>query len=193
MLATTTEILHVLAISGPWLILPLSIAEGPIVTILAGLLAASGHLDWRVALGMVVLGDLIGDLLFYAMGRGSLGVWTGTRLGRWFGLSPEKTAALSGQMNNHATRLLLVGKWTHALGAVVLVAAGCARVPVARFLLVNLIGTIPKSAAFFLLGFFAGQHLHLLSGGLAYAPLLLVPLGAALIFIMLRCNRAPAG
>ena len=55
--------------------------------------------------------------------------------------------------------MLLIGKWTHSLGCVVLIGSGMLRVPLPRFILVNLLATVPKSAVLFGFGYFASRLL----------------------------------
>jgi membrane-associated protein len=135
---------------GSALILPMSVIEGPIVSVATGLLSSNGYFVWHWALFLLVCGDLIGDVIYYGIGRLGRGV------GR--GLSPGLRAALA----HNAGRILLIGKWTHSLGCVVLIGSGMVRVPLARFLLVNLIATTPKSALLFSIGYFIGNHFPLL-------------------------------
>lgn len=191
MAVSTADILRFLSSYGYLVILPLSVIEGPIVTVLAGILSAGSHLDWRWVLALVILGDLIGDLIYYALGR-----WSrvpAAALGRNYGLTETRTADLERRLNQNATRVLLIGKWTHAIGVFVLIAAGMARLPLFQFLLVNLIATLPKSLAFLLLGYFAGQYLTTISDALLYAPLLLLPVGAVTIVLFVKRARSAVG
>ena len=48
---------------------PIAIIEGPIISILAGVLIARGVMDPWVSYTLLVLGDLIGDGFYYAIGR----------------------------------------------------------------------------------------------------------------------------
>ncbi len=54
---------------GGALILPLAVIEGPVVSIVTGFLAAQGCFSWYWALILLVCGDLIGDIIYYAIGR----------------------------------------------------------------------------------------------------------------------------
>src|SRR5882724_2320301 len=47
----------------------LAVLEGPIATILAGVVVASRHLEFWGAYLTVTLGDLVGDAALYAVGR----------------------------------------------------------------------------------------------------------------------------
>src|ERR1700733_9703884 len=54
---------------GSALILPLAAIEGPVVTILTGILSARGYFQWYWALCLLVCADLIGDSAHYWVGR----------------------------------------------------------------------------------------------------------------------------
>ena len=69
------EIQHYLAIYGYAALLPLAIIEGPAVTVFAAFLAAQGVFDVVVVYAIVVLGDLVGDVLHYAVGRWAAARW----------------------------------------------------------------------------------------------------------------------
>ena len=69
------EIQHYLAIYGYAALLPLAIIEGPAVTVFAAFLAAQGVFDVVGVYAIVVLGDLIGDVLHYAVGRWAAARW----------------------------------------------------------------------------------------------------------------------
>ncbi len=162
---------------GSALILPLSIIEGPVVSVVTGLLSADGYFAWYWALPLLICGDLLGDLLYYGAGR----------LGRGMRrrVSPPLRLALAG----NATRILLIGKWTHSLGCLVLIGSGVMRVPLARFVLVNLVATVPKSGLLFGVGYFIGDQLPLLeSHSVAVAAGLGVAGLATMATILLRAD-----
>jgi membrane protein DedA with SNARE-associated domain len=176
---------------GYLLLLPLSILEGPIVTVLAGSITAAGFLDSWTVLGIVVLGDLIGDTVFYSLGR--WGTSFLLRYGGGIGLTPGKLAQLRLRFAARSRSTLVVGKLTHSIGALVLVAAGAARMNYLEFLLINLVTTIPKSAILLLVGYYLGQGLLHLTGSFAYLPLIMLLVGAVLIIVIFvrRETRSP--
>lgn len=135
---------------------PLALFEGPIVTVIAGYLASQSLLVlWQVIL-CVVLADIVGDTLLYWLGRKALSSMSN----RWrekMGLSDARIAGLVSAFDRNGTGMLVAGKLTHAAGFAVLAAAGAARMPFGRFLLVNLIATVPKSLALIGLGLLFGS------------------------------------
>jgi membrane protein DedA with SNARE-associated domain len=146
---------------GSALILPLSVIEGPVVSIVTGFLAAQGYFDWYWALPLLVAGDLVGDVICYWIGRAGLTRLTFAR--RRLGIGGALTPALQNQLRRNAARMLLVGKWTHSVGCLVLVGSGMLRLPLARFILINLAATVPKSALLFSFGYFAAEHYPLVA------------------------------
>jgi membrane protein DedA with SNARE-associated domain len=174
------------------LLLPVSIVEGPIVTVLAGALAAAGLLDAIAVYTIVVLGDLIGDSVCYAVGR-----WGSVQLvrygGRYLKLTPDRMAQLGAQFVDHGRKTLAIGKLTHSIGGLVLIAAGAARMPFIEFLLVNLVATLPKSLVLLFIGYFVGHSLIRWEGEFTYLTVLLLVVGLALIcwlYMGARSRRA---
>jgi len=147
---------HYLATYGYAALLPLAIVEGPVVTVLAAFLASRDILNVAIVYVIVVFGDLIGDVLHYAVGRWTLR-WLAVSRGRWSARLRRRVGALRAPIHSRAGRMLLFGKLTHSAGFAVLLAAGAARVPMARFLGYNLLGTLPKSLVLVLVGYCFGR------------------------------------
>ena len=168
---------------GGLLLLPLAVIEGPIVSVIAGFLSARGYLDWYWALSLLVCGDLIGDVIYYWIGRSGRAPLAG--LGRRF-MRAEPSAELTHGLRRNASRMLLIGKWTHSIGALVLMGAGMIRLNLAKFMLVNLAATLPKSGVLFGLGYFAWTYYPLLARHLLFGSVLLFLVGSAAILLILR-------
>jgi len=172
---------------GSVLILPLSIIEGPVVSAMTGFLSAQGYFAWYWAICLLVCGDLTGDLIYYWIGRTGVAPLSG--LGRRLGLRGAIAPELQRDLRENATKMLLAGKWTHSIGCFVLVGSGMLRLPLARFLVVNLLATLPKSAALFGLGYFAGDHIAFFERHAVLGTIGLAAAGAASIALILRQGR----
>jgi membrane-associated protein len=172
-----------LSTHGSALLLPLSVIGGSGGSSLAGALSAQGLFRWYWALGLLVCGDLIGDLIDYWVGRRGrvpLG-----RLGRGLGLGQAMSPRLHRDLRQNATKMLLIGKWTHSLGCVILVGSGALRVPLPRFIIVNLLATVPKSAVLFGFGYYASRYWPMFQQHWVLGTLALCALGATAIGIVL--------
>jgi membrane-associated protein len=160
--------------------------EGPGVAVISGFLARLSLIGLPQVYGLLVLADLIGDVVLYALGRrGRVGRLV--RLMSVFGLTRKHIAVAIRQFRAKGGRILLLGKLTHSAGFAVLLAAGLVRMPFGRFLILNTLATLPKVAVFLGIGWMFGavsggveNLLFRLSLGLA------VLIGTALAFFLLR-------
>lgn len=177
--ADLPTITHMVATYGAWLLLPLSILEGPIVTVVASALAQAGVLQVKVIFPVLVAGDLIGDVVFYWLGRGGARVLpAGWR--RRLGLGDARLDQLSAHFGQDGARTLVIGKLTHSMGAVVLMAAGAARMPLGLFVFWNLVATLPKTAFFMALGWFFATATAAVGVGIWWGSVIL---GAAVLAV----------
>jgi membrane-associated protein len=169
---------------GSALILPLSVIEGPVVTILTGFLSAQGYFRWYWAFCLLVCGDLIGDVLYYWVGRTGRTPLAGLarRLGLRRGVPPEVQAGLT----NNAAKMLFIGKWTHSIGWLVLTGSGMLRVPLPRFVLLNLLASIPKTGVLFCAGYYAGNLYPVFERHAVGATIVLCAIGLVAIALVLR-------
>lgn len=155
---TAPELADLVARWGYAVLVPLSVVEGPVVSMVAGGLAGLKLISLPLVWALAVLGDVLGDCLAYAAGR-----WLRPdRLpgaARWLRRTRRQRLRLVRGMRRNAAALLVFGKVAHAPGLPILIAAGAARVPFWRFLLVNTLATLPKSALFVGLGLVFGATL----------------------------------
>jgi membrane protein DedA with SNARE-associated domain len=133
----------------------LAIVEGPIVGILAGAIAASNEFNiWAVFIVLVVA-DLVGDALYYLLGRwSSYGFFQ--RVSKRLGITQARLEPIEKGFKERDWQLLLFGK-TQAWGSLILYFAGTVRMDVWRYIWWNVVGTVPKVLLFEFAGYFFGQ------------------------------------
>jgi membrane protein DedA with SNARE-associated domain len=142
------------------ILFPLIVVEGPITVITAGVLSSIGLLNFFAVYFVAIIGDLAGDSLYYAAGR--YGRKHLDRWGRFIGLPKERLEKMETHFNAHGGKTLVAGKLSHAIGAIVLVSAGIARIPFRKFIFFNFWATLPKSLVLLLIGFYFGNtFIHL--------------------------------
>lgn len=170
---------------------PLTIVEGPIVSILAGFLCSLGFANLYLVFPMIVAGDIAGDCLWYAVGRwGRKGF--GGRWSKYLGVTPERLRRIEQHFDSHSGKTLVLGKLTHGLGALVLLGAGVAGVRLRRFVVFNLLATVPKSLALLLVGYFLGQAYGKAASALNYVALGMVALAVlSLVAYVIPRRLAP--
>jgi membrane-associated protein len=161
---------------------PVVVVEGPIITVIAGFLSSLGLLNIFIAYAVVVGGDIVGDIIYYA-----LGYYGGQRFvkrwGRFLGITLERVERLEKHFEKHSGKTLIIGKLSHGIGGVVLVAAGIARMPLRKLVLYDFIPTLPKSLILLLIGYYSGESYVKISSYLDYTAIGTVV--AAVIFIVI--------
>lgn len=182
MLFSTTEILDGILQYKYAIIFPITIVEGPIITIISGFLAAHGYLNVFILYPILVLGDLTGDLLYYF-----IGLFGGknfiTKWGNLVGLTNQKLEKLEQHFEKRGGKILIFGKISHGIGSGILMAAGLAKMPIKDFLWFNLLGTLPKSLLLLVVGYYFGQAYQQINAYFDYATLFF--LGSLVIIILL--------
>lgn len=153
-----------------FILFPITIIEGPIITVIGGFLSSLGYLNVFIVYGVVIVGDLIGDSLYYAIGRWGRGGFI-KRWGKYIGLNEKRTEHLEKHFENHSGKTLIIGKLTHAVGVVALFAAGVAKMPFWEFIWYNFIASIPKSLIFIIIGFYFGKAYSRISQYLNYVAI----------------------
>jgi len=166
---------------------PLTVAEGPIVTIIAGFLVSLGYMNFLLVYIIAVVGDVVGDVLYYALGR-----WGSGRIfrrGSFLGIKAEQLKKVEVHFDAHAGKTLLFGKWTQSVGAIILTAAGMAKMPLDKFVFYNTAGSIPKSLALMLIGYYFGRAYQQIDKYFGYASLVMLLITATAVAIYLLIKR----
>ena len=182
MTAATDIVVQLIQTDGLLLLFPLAVIEGPIVTIVAGWVGRLGYLPLGWAMLVLVLADLVGDSLLYALGRAGTDVLP-QKLRQVFGVTDARIALVAEHFSKHGGRTLIAAKLTHTFGFAALVAAGVSRMSFPVFLCFNLVGTIPKTLFFLLIGYAIGEAHVTIGNWIGRASLGIAILGVAILSI----------
>ncbi len=147
------------------ILIMLVLLEGPIATLTSGFLIRLGYLSFLPAYFCLIIGDLLGDLGWYAVGY----FWGGPfvkRFGKFFSVSDEKVKVIKRVFYKYRNPILFVSKITMGFGfaLVTLLTAGLAKIPLKSYLFMNALGELIWSAFLISIGFFFG-HLYLTIDG----------------------------
>lgn len=139
-----------------WILIPLSLLEGPIVAFVGGTLSWLGYLNPFVAFSIFFLRDILFDCFFYFIGR----FGRHTRLAQW---TIHKVGMTGGHLDNvrhlwhnHGFRTMFFSKLSYGLSAAFLTVAGLIDFDVRRFLRYAVIIALTQYGTLFLLGYFIG-------------------------------------
>jgi len=172
-----------------FILFPLVVIEGPIVTIISGSLSAAGLLNFFLSYVIIVIADLVGDSIYYFFGR-----WGGQNFikkwGHLIGLNSDRVIDIKNYFNSYGGRILIMGKISHGIGGIFLVAAGLAKMPFTKYFWFNFIATLVKSMALLLIGYYFGEALTKVKSLLGFLTAISVSLVIVAIGVYLyHCNR----
>ncbi len=147
--------------------------EGPLLTMVAGWGVSAGVINPLVALGVILLADVISDSLYYAGGRWGRGFLKKLPLKVQQKLPIAKFKRIEGALHRNPAKTITLSKWSHVAGIPFLISAGAARIPFATFLLYDTLATIPKSLVFFLIGYYSGESIEVINRYLEYGTIII--------------------
>jgi membrane protein DedA with SNARE-associated domain len=165
--------------------------EGPLSTLIGAAAAAAGALDVRLVFLVTVVGNVVGDSLWYSIGyHGKIDHLL--RRGRWLGIKREHFERLEREMHAHAAKVIVLSKLAYGLIIPTLVAAGAARVPLRRWFPVVFVVETLWSLLLVWVGYHATGLIADIESGLRNIGLLVLAalVVAALWLVRRRIDRA---
>ncbi|HEX3359558.1 MAG TPA: DedA family protein [Solirubrobacterales bacterium] len=155
-----TEFISSVGLPAVFLLMALESACIPIpseaIMLFAGFAASKGELTLVGIVAAGVLGNLVGSLVGYAIGYfGRLDLIERNRL---FHVSPARLAQVEGWFERYGSATVFFSRMLPLVRTFVSVPAGIARMPLGRFSLLTVLGSIPWILALALLGEGVGQN-----------------------------------
>jgi membrane-associated protein len=140
------------------IIVPIAIVEGPIISLIAGFVVRFGPLDFIPTYFALMAGDLIGDVLWYWIGRRWGEVFV-TRFGRYVSITKDNIDVTKKMFERHHSKILIASKLTTGFGLApaILFTAGMSRVSFARYMSINIFGQFVWTAILVAVGYFFGN------------------------------------
>ena len=160
---------------------------GDSIVLLGGIYAVRGQHPWPLVLGVVVAGSLVGASVNY---------WMGTRVALHFERHPERpilglTAARLAKVHDRMERwggwLLVVNRFLPGVRGVIFLAAGAARLPLARCLALGAVSAVAHSLVVLGLGMAVGGNIERLTAlALRYQRAVMVLMVIAAVGLVVR-------
>jgi membrane protein DedA with SNARE-associated domain len=152
---TGQQIFEFLRHYGYWMMLPLMILEGPVVTIMAAMLASLGAFNVLIVLIFSILGDIVGDIILYGLGY-HYGMRFVRRVGKYIGITEKLVLRMEGYFARHGGKTIFAVKSTTGLCWATFVAAGIVKMDFKKFVRYSLLGGIIWSGFLVIMGYFYG-------------------------------------
>lgn len=140
---------------GYFVFLIIMIIEGPIVNTVAAFASSLGYFNVWIIFLLAVLGDLIGDLIYFYIGKFGR-AFVLDKYGHHVGLTKERTLYIEKNLHKHFLKTLLIVKLTPFLASAGLIIVGASKVKVLKFIFGTLLITIPTCIFFTTVGYYFG-------------------------------------
>ena len=138
-----------------------SYLEGTVVMMTGGILWHLGEVQFWPAYIALMLGDFLSDMMWYAIGYFGARRFV-MRWGHFLNATPAVIEKAERRFHKHHTAILIVSKLTMGFGLAVpvLLTAGMLRVPLSRYIGINVLGGIVWIFAIMCVGYFFGNLLE---------------------------------
>jgi membrane protein DedA with SNARE-associated domain len=161
---------------------PLAVVEGPILAIIAGFFCMEGILNPFIVYPIIVLGDITGDSLVYALGRWGNSCTTG-RWHRLLGLSGAKIERARMYFGNNPVKTVSLSKLILGVGVAGIFLAGNARLPYRKFIVVCLGTSAVQYTVYLGIGLLFGRAYKEISLYLNYIATAAIIVSFAFLFV----------
>lgn len=187
MFISPTEVLAILEQYKYFVIFPIVIFEGPIITIISGFLIYLGVLNPYFTYALLIIGDLIGDSLYYSIGRfWGRSLWI-KKLAPVLGFKENSVGTIENHFKKHLYKTLFIAKFSHGMGGTIQASSGMARVNFGQYLWINFVGITIKTLILLVIGFYLGESYIKIDGYLHYIAFFTISL--ALLIILYFVSR----
>ncbi len=164
---------------GYFILFPIAIVEGPIITIIAGFLASLGLMNVFIVFAIVMAGDIVGDSGAYMIGRSG-----GRLFSRYFKKHSDKLDKAKKYFETHHNKAIVLSKLIHGIGITGLFAAGSLNIPYKRYITICFLTTAVQSLALLTIGILFGHAYVQLNKYLNYFSTITITAGLIVIFVI---------
>lgn len=154
--STFSEALSWVIAGGYALIFTGMVVEGPIITAAAAFAAALGYFNFWIIFALAVVGDLVGDFIYYGVGYASRVTFV-EKYGHRFGLSKDRMEKLERLIKMHPKKTMVAIKLSPFLPTPGLMMMGAVRMSLEQFSEMAIAVTLPKAIIFTALGYYFGR------------------------------------
>lgn len=142
-----------------WILIPLSIAEGPLVAFVAGTLASAGYFNIYVLGIFFFVRDMIMDGLYYALGHYGGRTAIVKKILHKIGVREDHLEEVRALWEKHPGKTMFLGKLSYGIASSFIVLAGMLRMPLSRFFGWGAVVAVTQYGILLLLGYFFGNTL----------------------------------
>lgn len=155
---TPTALLALITTYKYLILVPAALLWGLLVGMVVGVAIRLGFLDLIPAYACIMLGELIGDVIWYYIGY-HWGESFTKRYGKFVGLDHERIDEAQMLFRKHDQRILFFSKISAGFGFAIpiLFTAGMSKMPFTRYISANMLGQFIWSGGLIAVGYFFGD------------------------------------
>lgn len=142
-----------------WVLIPLSVIEGPVVAFVAGTLAALGYFNIWVLVLFFFARDMIMDAFYYALGYYGGKTAIAQKMLRKIGVEESHLEDIRKLWEKHAGKTMFLGKLSYGIASSFIAFAGTVHMPLKKFFGWGAIVALVQFGTLLLLGYFLGASL----------------------------------
>lgn len=142
-----------------WIVIPLSLIEGPVVAFVAGTLAALGYFNIYFLAPLFFVRDVGLDLVYYAIGHFGGRTNFAKRMLARIGVTPDHLEQVRILWERRPGWTMFIGKLSYGIASAFIVVAGMVKMPLAKFFGYGSLVAILQYGTLLLLGYFLGASL----------------------------------
>lgn len=139
-----------------WILIPLSLIEGPIVAFVAGTLASLGYFNPFALAGFFFVRDVLVDGACYALGYFGGQSRLAKAILRKIGVTDEHLGEVRMLWNKHPGKTMFFSKLSYGVAAGFIVVAGMVEMPLEKFFLYGAIIAVAHYCTLLFVGYFFG-------------------------------------
>ncbi len=139
-----------------WILVPLSLIEGPIIALVAGTLAALGYFNIYLLCVLFFIRDVGLDLGYYAMGHYGGRTKFAERMLKKIGVTSDHLEHVRELWARRPGMTMLIGKLSYGIASAFIVVAGMVKMRLRTFILYGSLVAVLQYGMLLLLGYFFG-------------------------------------
>ena len=140
-----------------WILIPLSLLEGPIIAFIAGTFASIGYFNiWALA-ALFFVRDVGLDLVYYAIGHYGGGSAFVQKMLHKLRITPEHLGEVRILWERHPGKTMFIGKISYGIASAFIVVAGMVGMPLKKFIGWGSVVAVIQYGGLLFLGYFFGD------------------------------------
>ncbi len=180
------QVVHLLIEYKYIILFPLAIIEGPILAIIAGFLCVQGFLNPGIVFPVIVLGDITGDSLCFALGRWGLPP-VAKKILHHLGFNQSRKKKVVEYLSSRHRSMIPVSKITPGIGVLGIYLIGNSGMKYQTFIRICFITSFCQYIFYLGFGFLFGQGYELINKYINYtAALAIILFSAIFIFFIIQ-------